>query len=53
MSDRFLDVLEILFVSLIFASVIFLIAVSIILIKYPERAFEDSCECKIVRYVYE
>lgn len=53
MSDRFLDVLEVLFVSLIFTAVIFLIAVSIILIKYPERAFEDSCECKIVRYVYE
>ena len=53
MSDRFLDVLEFLFVSLIFAIAVFLIAVSIILIKYPEKAFEDSCKCEIVRYVYE
>ena len=53
MSDRFLDVLEVLFVSLIFTAVIFLVVISVVLIKYPEKAFEDSCECEIVRYVYE
>lgn len=53
MSDRFLYVLEGLFISLIFAAVMFLVAVSVVLIKYPEKAFEDSCKCEIVRYVYE